>query len=143
MIAIEGLAETRDCLCLAARREARTITRLYEEALRPVGLKATQFSVLAALAQMGTSTVTPLADFLGVERTTLTRSTRLLEERGLLTSVATEDQRERGLKVTPSGMELLAAALPLWRRVQVELTAGVATPQGSEGREPARKGSDR
>ncbi|HET8984262.1 MAG TPA: hypothetical protein VFN03_00760, partial [Trueperaceae bacterium] len=60
-----ALAATRDCHCLAARRRARAITRQYEDALRPVGLRATQFTVLAALAQMGSKTIGPLADFLG------------------------------------------------------------------------------
>ncbi|HZJ08199.1 MAG TPA: MarR family transcriptional regulator [Trueperaceae bacterium] len=127
MMNLEGLTETRDCYCLAARREARAITRLYDEALRPVGLKSTQFSVLAALAQMKTSTLTPLADLLGVERTTLTRSTRLLEERGLLETVDTDDARERRLRLTPAGIAELEGALPLWRVVQRRL-AGEGEP---------------
>lgn len=120
---IPGLAETQRCLCLAARRHARAVTRRFEDELRTVGLRATQFSVLAALAQLGESTVTPLADLLGVERTTLTRSVRLLRERGLLEELATEDRRQRALRLTSAGHTLLARAVPVWRGVQVSLEA--------------------
>lgn len=119
------LSETRSCHCLAARRHARAVTRLYEDALRPAGLRATQFSVLAALAQMGSSTVAPLAELLGVERTTLSRSADLLVSRGLLETVGTDDRRQRRLRLTPAGHELLGHALPIWRAVQQSLNRSV------------------
>lgn len=128
---IQGLAETQSCHCLAARRHARAVTRRYEEGLRPVGLRATQFSVLAALAQMGSSTLTPLADLLGVERTTLTRSAQLLTERGLLEESQTEDRRQRGMRLTRAGYELLERAMPLWRDVQASFDAGAAMSSAS------------
>ena len=115
------ISDTRGCHCLAARRRARAITRLYEEQLRPFGLKATQFSVLAALAQVKSNTVGALAEFLGVERTTLTRSTQLLEGHGWISSAKTDDGRERLLRLTPSGRERLQLALPAWGQVQRRL----------------------
>ncbi len=60
------LSLLRDCHCLAARQQARVITRLFEEKLRPHGLRATQFSVLAALALKGPTRVTELAETLGL-----------------------------------------------------------------------------
>ncbi|MBX3144578.1 MAG: MarR family transcriptional regulator [Trueperaceae bacterium] len=115
---IPGLTDTRRCHCLEARRRARAITRLYEEALRPVGLRATQFSVLAALAQIGSSPLTPLAELLGAEISTLTRSVDLLSRRGLLADVASADRRQRAVRLTREGASLLQTALPLWRGVQ-------------------------
>ena len=70
-----------DCHCLAARRRARELTRFFDEHLRPHGLRATQFSVLAVLALSGGATVNRLDDTLGVECTTLSRSTAILERR--------------------------------------------------------------
>src|SRR5260221_5972440 len=82
MAATINLQLCADCHCLAARRNAREITRLFDERLRPHGLRTTQFSVLALLALGGGASVNRVADALGVERTTLTRSTTILERRG-------------------------------------------------------------
>lgn len=120
-LTIPGLADTQGCHCLAARRRARAVTRLYEDALRPAGLRATQFSVLAALAQLGSSPLTPLAELLGVELSTLTRSVDLLSRRGFLAEAETADRRQRSVRVTDEGAALLEQALPLWRGVQESL----------------------
>ncbi len=112
------LAATRNCWCLAARRTARTITRMYEDLLRPHGLRATQFSILASLALKGPTPIGELAEFLGLERTTLTRSAALLERNGWLRSLQTKDAREHPLEVTPAGRSKLEAALPAWKAAQ-------------------------
>ena len=71
-----------DCRCLAARRNARAITRHFEAKLRRHGLKATQFSLLASLALTGPKPMRDLAELLGLERTTLTRNAALLDRNG-------------------------------------------------------------
>ncbi|HXF83226.1 MAG TPA: MarR family transcriptional regulator [bacterium] len=113
-----ALVETKGCYCLAARRKARAITRLYDRHLRPHGLRATQFSILAALALKGPTRVSALADVLGLERTTLTRSAALLEARGWLGPAEADDAREHRLRLTPAGWRTLEAALPAWKRAQ-------------------------
>lgn len=112
------LAATKHCHCLAARRNARAITRLYEEKLRPHGLRATQFSVLAALALKGPTRTSELADFLGLERTTLTRSAALLERNGWVGAAQARNARQRPLRVTPAGRRKLEAAFPAWKQAQ-------------------------
>ena len=112
------LAATKDCRCLAARRAARAITRMYEARLRPYGLRATQFSILAALALKGATPVSDLAKVLGLERTTLTRSSALLEERGWVRGATSEDAREHPLQLTQAGRRTLEAALPAWQAAQ-------------------------
>ena len=119
MYTTNDLSETRNCHCLAARRVARELTRLYEEKLRPHGLRATQFSVLAALSQKGPSTVGDLAGLLGLERTTLSRSATLLERNGWVSSNQSDlDARERVLNLTPAGLVKLEQAFPDWKDVQ-------------------------
>ncbi len=112
------LSETRNCHCLAARRRAREITRLYEARLRPHGLRATQFSILAVLAQTGAKPVGELADLLGLDRTSLTRSASVLERDGWIASAESEDARERPLRLTQGGRRKLAEALPAWKEAQ-------------------------
>jgi DNA-binding MarR family transcriptional regulator len=106
------------CHCLAARRRAREITRHFEAGLRPHGLRATQFSILAALALAGTLPMGELAELLGLERTTLTRAATLLERNRWLRAEPSPDGRERPLRLTPSGRRKLEAAYPAWRAAQ-------------------------
>ena len=112
------LAACRGCHCLAARKAARAITRLYEEKLRPYGLRATQFSVLAALALKGATPVGELAELLGLERTSLTRSAALLERDGWLGAARSDDARERLLRITPAGRRKLEEAFLAWQEAQ-------------------------
>jgi DNA-binding MarR family transcriptional regulator len=116
------LSPTRNCHCLAARREARELTRRYEERLRPHGIRATQFSVLAALAQMGPTPITELARVLGLERTTLTRSADLMENDGWIEDAPAEDGRKRPLQLTDEGRRKVEAAFPAWREVQRQVS---------------------
>jgi DNA-binding MarR family transcriptional regulator len=106
------------CHCLAARRNAREITRHFEAELRRHGLRATQFSVLAALALGGSMPTGELAALLGLERTTLTRSVMLLERAGWVRTERSQDGRERPLALTASGRRKLESAYPSWRAAQ-------------------------
>ncbi len=112
------LSACRGCHCLAARQHARAITRLFEEKLRPHGLRATQFSVLAALALRGPTPVKELAETLGLERTTLTRIGALLERNGWVSTAQSEDARERPLRLTGTGRRKLEGAFPAWKEAQ-------------------------
>ena len=140
------LIETKDCLCLAARRGARAITRLYEERLRPHGLRATQFSILAALGLKGPTPMNELAELLGVEHSTLTRSTALLERNGWVLPGHPEDAREHLLVLTPAGRSKLEAALPAWKEAQVlaarefgQAAKGVVVHRSDSGVRSTRK----
>jgi DNA-binding MarR family transcriptional regulator len=106
------------CHCLAARRRSRALTRLYEGKLRPHGLRATQFSVLVALAVAGPAPIGRLAAALGLERTTLTRGAALMERNGWVEARASDDGRERLLRLTRAGRRKLAAAYPAWKAAQ-------------------------
>jgi DNA-binding MarR family transcriptional regulator len=112
------LSACKACYCLAARRAARAITRLYEKKLRPHGLRATQFSILAALALKGPTPVSELAELLGLERTTLTRSAALLERNGWIATAPSEDARKHPLRLTEAGRRKLEGAFPAWKEVQ-------------------------
>ncbi len=112
------LSACKGCRCLAARRYARTITRLYEEKLRPHGLRATQFSVLAALALKGPTRITALAEVLGLERTTLTRVGAVLARRGWVGTGRSRDARAHVFRLTAAGRRTLERAFPAWKEAQ-------------------------
>jgi DNA-binding MarR family transcriptional regulator len=132
-----ALEAVSTCACESLRRTARAVTRDYERALAPSGLKATQFPILAALALGGPLPITTLAEALTIDRTTLTRNLKGLADEGDLTIGPDEDAADRRLRVvalTPRGRERLRRALPLWRRAQRE----VADRYGSERLEGLR-----
>lgn len=111
----------RTCACYKVRKAARAITKLYDDVLRPSGLRVTQFSLLMATRVMGPVTVVKLAQVLVMDRTTLTRNLQILEKRGLITIKPGEDRREREVTLTASGMEVLAQAVPLWEEAQEQV----------------------
>ena len=113
----ETTLEVRDrCLCLAAQRAARALARRFDDAFRPLGLTNGQFSLLMALNQPKPPSMGPLADFLAMDRTTLTAALKPLERRGLIRiAVDPGDRRGRLLMLTAKGRKLLVRALPVWR----------------------------
>ncbi len=112
------LSACGSCLCLASRRTARAITRIYDHKLRPHGLRVTQFSVLAMLALRGPTPMGQLASFLGLDRTTLTRSADILENKRWITSDTAEDARERRMRITDAGRRRVESAFGAWRAAQ-------------------------
>lgn len=115
------------CLCLHAQRAARALARRFDAALRPFGLTSGQFSLLMSLNRPNPPTVGSVADLLAMDRTTLTANLKPLERRGLLRSTADgADRRVRRLELTPEGMAVLVAAVPVWRREHAAIEDGLA-----------------
>jgi DNA-binding MarR family transcriptional regulator len=111
----------RNCACFNLRKAARAVTQLYEAALEPTGMKATQMSVLVALSLAERAPLNRVAEGLVMDRTTLTRNLRPLERRGWVRIEPGEDRRERTLSLTRSGRAALEQAMPLWRQAQARM----------------------
>jgi DNA-binding MarR family transcriptional regulator len=112
------------CACNRIRRSARAGTQLYDAGVAASGLKVTQTPILVALASAGDLPLTVLADALGLDRTTLTRNLKVLEQRGLVCLVEHEDDaRVRIASITPAGTAKLAGALKRWEDVQRSVEA--------------------
>ncbi len=110
------------CLCLHAQRAARSLARIFDEVLRPLGLTNQQFSLLMALNRPLPPPMAPVAKLLAMDRTTLTAALKPLERRGLVSvQRAAADRRNRLLVLTDAGVELLACALPLWRETHAAI----------------------
>lgn len=113
--------EIRDgCFCLALQRAARAVARRYDLALKPLGITSGQFSIMTVVSGPEPLPLTKAARILGQDRTTLTRNVASLERDGLINTTTGDDERVRGLSLTPRGQQLMAEALPLWRRAQSE-----------------------
>jgi DNA-binding MarR family transcriptional regulator len=111
------------CVCATLRRTSRAVTQLYEAALRPTGLRATQFTLLQVLESAGEIRQADLADLLATDSTTLTRTLKLLETEGWIQSSPGEDKRERLFRLAPPGREQLKRAKARWSEVQDQLQA--------------------
>jgi DNA-binding MarR family transcriptional regulator len=112
------------CACRSLRRTARAVTQLYDEMLRPSGLRITQFTLLVAVALSEPVLITRLADALDLDRTTLARDLKPLTERGLLEITAGEDKRTRVVRLTRAGRGAIARAYPLWQQAQARIVQG-------------------
>ena len=110
------------CLCLAAQRAARALSRRFDGAFRPVGITSGQFSMLNAVNRPSPPPLGAVASLLAMDRTTLTANLKPLERRGLIEVVADpRDGRLRRLYLTPAGQEVLASAMPLWTALHAQV----------------------
>jgi DNA-binding MarR family transcriptional regulator len=113
-----------ECMGLHVRRAARRISRMYDDAFAPVDLTIGQFSLLTMLAGQDRWAMQPLADALGMDRSSLTAMLKPLERRQLVTSKTDDvDRRARHLTLTGTGSALLVQAEPLWRDAQQRVLA--------------------
>src|SRR5258708_33029531 len=109
----ETTDKTEDCNCFAARSAARHITQLYDQYLAPVGLRTTQFSILAKLKRKAPLTINALASSMVMDRTTLGRNVQPLERDGLIAvETSLSDRRAKVLRLTSAGDQLLHTELP-------------------------------
>ena len=107
------------CHMQAARSRARRLTALYEAAFAPLELTGGQFSILVAVGHAGNPAIHELADYLAMDRTTMSRALRPLERRTLIELASDpDDSRSKRVTLTSSGSELLERAIPLWQSVQ-------------------------
>jgi DNA-binding MarR family transcriptional regulator len=123
---------TRQCVCTAARRNSRNLTRAFEKAMRGSGVRGTQFTLLATLVQTGPIPTTRLAEFQGLERTTLTRNLGRLVRDGFVQIHEGEDRRVRKVAITAAGEEAARRAFPFWKKAQDAALAAAAAAGGAQ-----------
>lgn len=113
------------CACLALRQAARRVTQLYDHHLAGVGLRVTQFSMLARLAHDGPASIRDFAAAMVMDRTTLTRNLKPLERDGLVeTRTDPRDRRGRLVALTAAGRARLAQAVAAWAEAQTAFEHG-------------------
>ena len=108
-------------MCANFRRAARALSQFYDEALRPLGLTITQFTILQALSLAGDITQGTLGEILAMDSTTLTRTLAVMNKRGWIAKKYGKDRRERRLSLTPAGKSEFSRAVPHWQHTQETL----------------------
>jgi DNA-binding MarR family transcriptional regulator len=109
-----------DCIAVRVRLINRVITALYDEALRPHGLRVSQGNILVAVARLGEARPAEVCRMLRIEKSTLSRDVELMKKEGWLASEPPTGGRNQTLRITPEGLELLAKVQPAWERAQGE-----------------------
>ena len=123
----EELRKIIGCTCMRMRRATRRVTQLYDHALDPSGLTTSQFGLLAYLlgasrAPSYVSSIGTIAEWLGMDPTTLNRNLKPLAAKGLVRNAAdSTDGRVRVVRITEKGRRALLKAVPLWRGAQARV----------------------
>lgn len=113
-------AVARDCIAVRTRLLNRVITNLYDEALRPLGLKVSQMNTLVVTAKLGVARPAEVCRILKLDTSTLSRNVERMRARGWLDLVPAEDARSHPFRVTSRGRKLLARAIPAWQKAQAK-----------------------
>jgi DNA-binding MarR family transcriptional regulator len=119
------------CLCNALRQASRAVSRLYDEELRDVGLRTTQFSLLRRLRRAGEVRQRDLGSLTSLDETTLTRNLRPLIDSGWVSIGASQDRREKLVRLTEAGAAKLREARPAWQRAQERMRSRLPKPAWS------------
>jgi DNA-binding MarR family transcriptional regulator len=117
---IETIART--CIAVRLRLLNRVVTRFYDDALRPLGLKVSQLNILIVTARLGLARPTQVCNILQLDTSTLSRNVKPLQTHGWLEIVPDEDARTQPFRLTPQGERLIEKAIPAWEEAQRQAT---------------------
>lgn len=106
------------CYCATLRQAARAVTVLYEEMLADSGLRATQYTLLQAIEFAPDLTTTEIAEAIGIDQTTATRTLAILKKSGLAKDVVGKDRRQRRWTLTSQGEAKMRELKPRWAAAQ-------------------------
>jgi len=109
-----------DCIAVRVRLINRVVTGIYDEALRPHGLRVSQGNILVAVARRGGARPADIARLLRIEKSTLSRDVEILKAKGWLRSDPPGGGRNQRLHVTQEGLDLVAESHPAWESAQAE-----------------------
>lgn len=109
------------CYCINSRRLSNLITNKYDKYLQEINLTVNQYSLLVNINQLEICSVSDLANYVGLERTTLVRTLKPLFDKKLIEDISETTQRNRQIKITQKGKEVLEKGKPLWKQAQKEI----------------------
>ncbi len=108
------------CIAMRLRLLSRVVTKLYDDALRPIGLKASQVNILVAVWKLGLASPQRVCEILHMDPSTLSRNVERMRVRGWLEGVPADDARAQPFRLTSAGRKLLEKAVPRWEKAQAQ-----------------------
>lgn len=116
------------CIAVRLRLLNRVVTNLYDEALRPLGLKVSQMNVLVVAAKLGVARPTQVSELLHLDISTLSRNVDRMMAKGWLETVPEEGARTQPFRLTDQGRRLLERAIPAWEKAQEQAAELLGEP---------------
>lgn len=116
------------CIAVRLRLLNRVVTNLYDEALRPFGLKVSQMNVLVVAAKLGLARPAQVCELLHLDISTLSRNVDRMMTKGWLEAVPEEDARTQPFRLTDQGRRLLERAIPAWEKAQEQAAELLGEP---------------
>lgn len=110
------------CVAFNLRRSAQAVSRIYEKEMRGAPVRGPLFSLMMIIQKHGPSTITALAGLIGLDRTTLTRNLKSLEQRGLV-KIEQVNANRKEVSLLPKGTAALGKAVEGWRRAQARVVS--------------------
>lgn len=116
------LSDCPSCVNFNIRKAMRAVSQHYDKILAPSGLRGTQFTILTVVSRIKSLSVNELAEYLVMERTTLTRNLKPLQKEDLLKIVPDmRDRRSKRIEITVKGLKIQQTALPYWQKAQDQM----------------------
>src|SRR4051794_25455488 len=109
---------SRTCIAVRLRLLNRVVTNLYDDALRPLGMKVSQLNILVVTARLGLARPAQVCDILQLDASTLSRNVERMRAHGWLEVVPAEDARAQPFRLTAAGRRLIEQAVPAWEKAQ-------------------------
>jgi DNA-binding MarR family transcriptional regulator len=108
-----------NCLAVRLRMLNRAITAIYDEGLRPFGIKTSQVNVLVVAAKHGPLRPAEIGQILHLDASTVSRNVDRMRVRGWLEIIEDDsDRRAQLVQITPAGRALIRELMPAWREAQ-------------------------
>ena len=107
-----------DCLAVRVRLINRVVSAIYDEALRPHGLRISQANLLVAIAHQGSVRPVDLCRLIRIEKSTLSRDVEILKRQGWVETDPPAGGRNQVVRLTPEGRDLVRAIFPAWEQAQ-------------------------
>lgn len=114
---------SQECIARRLRQVTRTVTRLYDKALRPYGLTVNQLNILAVVISQQPIRPGQIGQALGMEKSTVSRTVERMVEKRWLKAVPGKDSRTQMLTVTRKGRQLMLSVTPVWKTLQAGILA--------------------
>ena len=112
-----------ECIAVRLRVLNRVVSKIYDDALRPLNIKVSQMNILVAAGKMGLARPAEICEHLHLDLSTLSRNVERMKAKGWVEVVADEDGRAQPFRLTSHGRRLLEQAYPAWTRAQKKAKA--------------------
>ena len=109
-----------ECIAVRLRMLNRVVTNIYDDALRPLGVKVSQMNILVCTGKLGTARPAEVCERLQLDVSTLSRNVERMRVRGWLEVIPDEDGRAQPFRLTSDGCTLLEKAAPAWQKAQTQ-----------------------